>query len=91
MRIARNWDIAYIDRPLVAFRVHDQTETARLAPRGQDEDDARNRLLTYGRIMFDRRMGFLDEAGLPRARPAIPIACEPALTSPTEPGSALLG
>jgi glycosyltransferase involved in cell wall biosynthesis len=65
MRIAQNWDIAYLDRPLVGFRVHDQTETVRLAPRGQTEADARDRHLTYGRIMFDRRMGFLDEAGLP--------------------------
>jgi glycosyltransferase involved in cell wall biosynthesis len=64
MRIAQNWDIAYLDRPLVAFRVHDQTETTRLASRSQDEPDARDRLLTYGRIMFDRRMGFLDEAAL---------------------------
>jgi glycosyltransferase involved in cell wall biosynthesis len=65
MRIAQNWDIAYLERPLVAFRVHDQTETTvRLASRSQDEPDARDRLLTYGRIMFDRRMGFLDEAGL---------------------------
>ena len=65
MRIAQNWDIAYLDRPLVGFRVHDQTETVRLASRGQNEADARDRLLTYGRIVFDRRMGFLDEAGLP--------------------------
>jgi len=66
MRIASNWDIAYLDRPLVAFRVHDQTETARLAP-AEDEADAHNRLLTYGRIMFDRRIGFLDEVELPRS------------------------
>jgi glycosyltransferase involved in cell wall biosynthesis len=66
MRIAQNWDIAYLERPLVAFRVHDQTETTtRLASRSQDEPDARDRLLTHGRIMFDRRMGFLDEAALP--------------------------
>jgi glycosyltransferase involved in cell wall biosynthesis len=65
MRIAQNWDIAYLDRPLVAFRVHDQTETMRLASRGKNEPDAQDRLLTYGRIMFDRRMGFLDEADLP--------------------------
>lgn len=65
MRIAQNWELAYIDRPLVGFRVHDQTETVRLAPRGPSEDDARNREVTYARIMFDRRMGFLDQAGLP--------------------------
>lgn len=67
MRIASSWDIAYLERPLAAFRVHDDTETARLAPRGEGEAAARNRLLTYGRIMFDRRIGFLDEATLPRS------------------------
>ncbi len=65
MRIAQSWNIAYLDRPLVAFRVHDQTETTLLASRNQHEPDARDRLLTYGRIMFDRRMGFLDKAELP--------------------------
>lgn len=65
MRIAQNWDIAYLDRPLVAFRVHGKTETTLLASRTTNEPDARDRLLTYGRIMFDRRMGFLDGAGLP--------------------------
>ena len=64
MRIAQNWDLAYVDRPLVGFRVHDQTETVRLAPRGPSEAAARDRLLTYGQIMFDRRMGFLEGAGL---------------------------
>ena len=65
MRIASSWDIAYLERPLAAFRVHDDTETARLAPVGEGEAAARDRLLTYGRIMFDRRIGFLDEAALP--------------------------
>jgi glycosyl transferase family 2 len=65
MRLAQSWDLAYVDRPLVGFRVHDQTETIRLAPRGQSEVEERNRELTYARIMLDRRMGFLDGAGLP--------------------------
>jgi hypothetical protein len=65
MRIAMNWDIGYVDRPLAAVRVHDQTETAGLATQDNDEPDARNRGVPWGRIMFDRRIGFLDEAGLP--------------------------
>lgn len=65
MRIAQNWDIGYLHRPLVAFRVHDQSETTRLASGGWTEADARDRLLTYGRMMFERRTGFLKEAGLP--------------------------
>ena len=64
MRIARTWDIAYLNRPLVAFRVHDQTETTRVVSPGQEFHE-RDRLLRYGRIMFDRRTGFLDEADLP--------------------------
>jgi glycosyltransferase involved in cell wall biosynthesis len=65
MRIAMNWDIAYLDRPLVAVRVHDQTETARLASREKGKPNARDRLVPWAQIMFDRRIGFLDEAGLP--------------------------
>ena len=65
MRIAQNWDIAYLDRPLAAVRIHDQTETRRLAVRGESEPSTQDRLLTYGRIIFDRRIGFLDAAGLP--------------------------
>jgi glycosyltransferase involved in cell wall biosynthesis len=65
MRIAQNWNIAYLDRALVAFRVHDQTETTRIASRVQSEPGTQERLLTYGQIIFDRRIGFLDEARLP--------------------------
>src|ERR1044072_3039777 len=68
MRLAQSWDLAYVDRPPVGFRVHDQTETIRLAPRGQSEVEERNRELTYARIMLDRRMGFLDGAGLARGQ-----------------------
>jgi glycosyltransferase involved in cell wall biosynthesis len=66
LRIARSWDIGYVDRPLVAFRVHDETVTTqRLVATGQDEAAVRSRLLTYGRIMLDKRISFLDAAGLP--------------------------
>jgi hypothetical protein len=65
MRIAMNWDVAYLDRPLVAVRVHDQTETALLASRDKSKPYARDRLVPWAQIMFDRRIGFLDEAGLP--------------------------
>lgn len=65
MRIAQHWDLAYLDQPLIAFRVHDQTETSQLASLDHSEPAARDRLLTYGQIMFDRRIGFLDGAELP--------------------------
>jgi len=64
MRIALKWDFAYVDRPLAAFRVHDASVTKQLAPGGERASDERDRLLTYGQIMFDRRIGFLDGAGL---------------------------
>jgi glycosyltransferase involved in cell wall biosynthesis len=67
LRIALNWDVAYLNQPLVAFRVHQETETLRLALEGQDEADARDRLLASEQIIFDLRMGFLDGAGLPNA------------------------
>ena len=77
MRIAQNWDIAYLDRPLAAVRIHDQTETRRLAVRGESEPGTQDRLLTYGRIIFDRRIGFLDAAGLPSDETRqIPVACD---------------
>jgi glycosyltransferase involved in cell wall biosynthesis len=65
MRIALNWDFAYVDKPLVAFRVHDDTVTTQLASGGREQPVERDRLLTYGQIMFDRRVGFLEEARLP--------------------------
>jgi hypothetical protein len=64
MRIALKWDFAYLDRPLVGFRLHDETETKRLSPQVGDDPDARERLLIYGQVFFDRRVGFLDDAAL---------------------------
>ena len=65
MRIALKWDFAYLDSALVGFRTHEETETKRLASKDGQELDARDRLLTYARIFFDRRMGFLEGAKLP--------------------------
>ena len=65
LRMALDWDIAYIDRPLVAFRLHDAARTTRLAEEGVNEPDSRGRLLAYGQALLDRRMRFLDEAELP--------------------------
>jgi glycosyltransferase involved in cell wall biosynthesis len=65
MRIALKWDFAYIDRSLVGFRQHGETETKQLVSSGDREADNRDRLLTYGQVFFDRRIGFLDQVGLP--------------------------
>ena len=64
LRMALHWDIAYIDRPLVAFRLHDATQTRRLAEGGVSEPGVRDRLLAYGQALLDRRMRFVDEAAL---------------------------
>lgn len=66
LRIAQDWDMAYVNRPLVAFRIHEETETTRLALQNQIEPDARDRLLRYEQIILELRLGFLDEARLPR-------------------------
>jgi glycosyltransferase involved in cell wall biosynthesis len=63
--MALNWDIAYIDRPLVGFRLHDATQTRRLAEGGVSGPGVRDRLLAYGQALLDRRMRFVDEAALP--------------------------
>jgi glycosyltransferase involved in cell wall biosynthesis len=65
LRMALHWDIAYIDRPLVAFRLHDATQTRRLAEGGVSEPGVRDRLLAYGQALLDRRMRFVDDAALP--------------------------
>jgi glycosyltransferase involved in cell wall biosynthesis len=66
LRIAQDWDMAYVNRPLVAFRIHEETETTRLALLNHIEPDARDRLLRCEQIILDLRLGFIDEARLPR-------------------------
>jgi glycosyltransferase involved in cell wall biosynthesis len=66
LRIALKWDTAYVDRPLVGFRLHDATQTLALSAGGPGEAEARDRLLAYGHVFFDRRLLFLEEAELPR-------------------------
>jgi len=66
--MALHWDMAYIDRPLVAFRLHGATQTRLLAEGGASEPGARDRLLAYGQALLDRRMRFVEEAELPAKR-----------------------
>jgi len=65
LRMALHWDMAYIDRPLVAFRLHDETQTRQLSDGGAGETVARDRLLAYCRALFERRIRFVEEAALP--------------------------
>ena len=61
-RIALEWNIASVSKPLVRFRVHGDTASASLGSftgLGYEADDS------YARTSFRQRTGFLDEAGLP--------------------------
>ena len=61
-RIALEWNIASVSKPLVRFRVHGDTASASLGSftgDGYEADDS------YARTTFRQRTGFLDEARLP--------------------------
>jgi len=66
MRVALKWDVAFIARPLVGFRVHDDTQTRSVFGADAEQDEATNRALTYGQALHDRRIGFLADAELPK-------------------------
>jgi glycosyltransferase involved in cell wall biosynthesis len=68
MRIALDWDFAYIAEPLVGFRTHRETITANIARAQGVTADQREELLMYTGINFERRMEFLDEAPLESRR-----------------------
>lgn len=64
MRVALNWDFAYVAKPLVGFRTHTETRTANIAGDHGVTADAREEDLMYAAINFKRRMEFLGEAPL---------------------------
>jgi len=64
MRIALDWDLGYISRPLVGFRAHPETITGSVAAQRGVNSEGRKRFLLYSQINFQRRMDFLDEAPL---------------------------
>ncbi len=60
MRIALEWDYAFVSKPLVGFRLHGDSATADLGSftgTGYELDD-------HAEILFERRTQFLDEARL---------------------------
>jgi glycosyltransferase involved in cell wall biosynthesis len=62
MRIGLSWDFAFVSEPLVAFRLHAASATA---SQGSYADGAGYRLGNLADVLYERRMRFLDEAGLP--------------------------
>ena len=64
MRIALDWDFAYIAQPLVGFRIHPQTVTTSMFAQQGVPADGPERVLLHAQINFQRRMDFLDDAPL---------------------------
>lgn len=63
MRIAVDWDFAYIAKPLAGFRVHPDRVTEHVIVES-GVSSAADESLVYSRIFFQRRMHFLDDATL---------------------------
>jgi glycosyltransferase involved in cell wall biosynthesis len=68
MRIALDWDFAYIAEPLVGLRRHGETISANIAGRQGVTSSEQEDFLLYSRINLQRRMEFLDEAPLESRR-----------------------
>ena len=68
MRIALEWDFAFLARTLAGFRLHSDTVTLRLGTNADGTIDDVERVLLFAQIMFERRAGFLATAPLPSAK-----------------------
>ncbi len=64
MRIARDWDFGYVDKPLIGFRVHEESLTTALAADEGVTRSGRDLQLLHARARFERRSGFLEESSL---------------------------
>jgi glycosyltransferase involved in cell wall biosynthesis len=68
MRIALDWDFGYVARPLVGQRAHPGSVTINAAAEQGVESDERERFRVYSQMNFERRIDFLDRAGLERQK-----------------------
>jgi glycosyltransferase involved in cell wall biosynthesis len=80
MRIAVDWDLAFVTEPLVGFREHLGRLTTAIAAEGARVEDSREMALLFAQFRFDRRADFLNYAGLPpretrRLRSIAELAC----------------
>ena len=64
MRIALDWDFGYTAKPLVGFRTHPETITAKISSQHGVASVGREEDRLYARINFQRRMEFLEDAPL---------------------------
>jgi Glycosyl transferase family 2 len=68
MRIALDSDVVFLAEPLAGFRVHDDSVTKGLVSVDGEQLGSDAQLAVYTQIFFERRLGFLDQAGLPAER-----------------------
>lgn len=67
MRIALDWDFAYIAEPLAGFRVHSESATTRIGAEAGVTSNGRELDLVLAQARYQRRMNFLDDAPLKRS------------------------
>jgi hypothetical protein len=68
LRIALHWDVVFVAQSLAGLRIHDETVTKGLVTVDGEQLNAEEQLATFTQIFYDRRTGFLADAGLPEAR-----------------------
>jgi glycosyltransferase involved in cell wall biosynthesis len=64
MRIAVDWDFAFVAEPLVGFREHEDTVTTAIGSGEDARSDAREQGFSFTELRFHHRTRFLDSANL---------------------------
>ena len=64
MRIAAEWDFAYLGQQLAGFRVHDGSVTTKVIAEHDATRHEREVTLTHAAMRFQRRTSFLEQAAL---------------------------
>jgi glycosyltransferase involved in cell wall biosynthesis len=64
MRMALDWDFGCIAKSLVGFRVHRHSASMNIGTQAGVASDHRELALRYAQIRWQRRLNFLDDAGL---------------------------
>ena len=92
LRIALDWDLGYIPRPLSALRDHSESITANIGTDPDANPSAPDPRLVHGEERFKRRMTFLEGAPLPietrdwlSALASLALLCEQADAGPAWP------
>jgi hypothetical protein len=67
MRIALDWDLGFVAKPLAGFRMHAETVTMRIGSNQGASSEGRQKVLLHAQARFQRRAGFLEQAALPQS------------------------